>query len=250
MSITVVLNLYKRPYTLIEQLRAVQEQTIQPENIIIWKNAAEGIEIPEIPTELKHNVIIINSSKNWGVWGRFTIGLLVNSKYICVFDDDTIPGKEWFKNCIDTMKTHRGLLGTIGLRFQKGNAYSMELPRIGWDGPNHQPEQVDIVGHAWFFEQEWLSHLWQFKPDYSQMFVSGEDIAFSYCLQKVGINTYVPPHPIDNRDLWGSDPTKAYQYGCDNAAISCQGGAYDKFNDALKYFISQGFETMRNKNEK
>jgi len=82
------------------------------------------------------------------------------------------------------------------------------------------------------------------------MFVSGEDIAFSYCLQKVGINTYVPPHPIDNRDLWGSDPTKAYQYGCDNAAISCQGGAYDKFNDALKYFISQGFETMRNKNEK
>ena len=86
MSITAVLNLYKRPYVLIDQLRAVQSQSIPPENVIIWKNSVEGIEMPEIPEELNHNIIIINSSKNWGVWGRFTIGLLVNSKYICVFD--------------------------------------------------------------------------------------------------------------------------------------------------------------------
>ena len=247
MSITAILTLYKRPYTLIQQLYAVQNQSIPPENVIIWKNCAEGINMPEIPDELNKNVIIINSSKNFGVWARFTVGLLVNSKYICVFDDDTIPGCDWFKNCTETMKTHNGLLCTIGLRFVKGNNYSPEIPRIGWDGPNDTPQQVDIVGHAWFFEKDWLSYLWQYNPDYNEMLVSGEDICFSYCLQKNGINTYVPPHPNNNRNLWGSMPELAMKYGTDNVAISTNGNSYNKFDDALKHFISLGFITMNNR---
>jgi GT2 family glycosyltransferase len=153
MSITAVLTLYKRPYTLIEQIIALKKQSIPPENIIIWKNYSEGIEMPKIPDNLNKNIIVIESSKNFGVWARFYVGLLVNSMYICVFDDDTIPGKDWFKNCLDTMNTHCGLLGTIGLRFKKGNNYS-HYPRIGWDGPNNNVEQVDIVGHSWFFKRE------------------------------------------------------------------------------------------------
>ena len=171
MSITAIINLFKRPHTLIEQLSAIQSQSIPPENVIIWKNYAEGVTIPDIPENLKHNVIIIESSKNFGVWGRFTAGLLVNSKYICVFDDDTIPGKDWFKNCTETMQTHRGLLGTIGLRFLRGDQYVHENPRIGWHGPNNQVEQVDIVGHAWFFEQTWLHYLWECQPDYDKLFL-------------------------------------------------------------------------------
>ena len=52
MSITAILTVYKRPYSLIEQLEAVQSQSIIPENIIIWKNAAEGVELPIIPDHL------------------------------------------------------------------------------------------------------------------------------------------------------------------------------------------------------
>ena len=52
MSITAVLNVYKRPHTLVKQLYAIQNQSIPPENIIIWKNYAEGITIPEIPEDL------------------------------------------------------------------------------------------------------------------------------------------------------------------------------------------------------
>jgi hypothetical protein len=246
MSITAILTLYKRPYTLIEQLTAVQQQSIPPENIIIWKNYADGVVMPEITCELKKNVTIIESSKNFGVWARFTPGLLVNSKYVCVFDDDTIPGCDWFKNCIETMKTHRGLLGTIGLRYLKGDNYVHE-PRIGWDGPNDTPQQVDIVGHSWFFEKEWLSYLWQYHPKYDNMLVSGEDIGFSYCLQKNGINTYVPPHPENNKDLWGSNKEKANFYGGDANATFLQQGNMDKFDMALKHFISLGFITMNNR---
>lgn len=247
MSITAVLNVYKRSHTLVQQLYAVQMQSIPPENIIIWKNYSEGITIPPIPENLKKNVTIIESSKNYGVWARFTCGLLVNTTYVCVFDDDTIPGIDWFKNCIETMKTHCGLLGTIGLRFNRGNSYWSKEPRIGWDGPNTQVEQVDIVGHAWFFQQNWLHYLWECEPDYNQMFLVGEDIGLSYIFQKHGINTYVPPHPLNNKNVWGSDKDLAYRYGADATAVSCQPGIIEKFDEVLKYYINKGFITMRNR---
>jgi len=249
MSVTAVLNLFKRPHTLNIQLESIQNQSVQPENIIIWKNYAENISLPEIPSHLKKNVIIIESSKNFGVWARFTCGLLVNSEYICVFDDDTIPGKDWFKNCLDTMKIKRGLLGTIGLRFLKGDKYVHEQNRIGWDGPNNNIEQVDIVGHSWFFEKKWLRYLWECDPDYDSLFLSGEDIGFSYILQKYGINTYVPPHPIDNVELWGSQRDSAMLYGTDDVAISKQSDTWtnNKFDRALKHFIDKGFITMNNR---
>jgi hypothetical protein len=245
MSITVVLNLFKRPHTLIEQLEAVQNQSIIPENVIIWKNYAEGISLPEIPENLKRNLIIIESSKNFGVWGRFTCGLLVNSKYICVFDDDTIPGKDWFLNCVETMKTHRGLLGTIGVIFGRGNTYYAEV-RYGWDNSSNDIHQVDIVGHSWFFEQSWLKYLWECEPDYNIMFTAGEDIGFSYILQKYGINTYVPPHPPNNKNLWGSDNYLARKYGEDSVAVSAQNGI-NYMDIALKHYINLGFMTLNNR---
>jgi hypothetical protein len=247
MSITAVLNVYRRPHTLNQQLEAIQRQSIPPENIIIWKNYADGVTIPDIPEHLKKNVVIIESSKNFGVWARFTCGLLVNTKYICVFDDDTIPGKDWFKNCTETMKTHCGLLGTIGLRYRKGDCYEDIEPKVGWHGPNENVEQVDIVGHAWFFQQNWLHHLWECCPDFNSMFQVGEDIGFSYVLQKHGINTYVPPHPENNTDLWGSNKDLALLYGNESVATYTQPGSMDRFDQALKYYISQGFVTMNNR---
>lgn len=246
MSITAVLNLYRRPHTLIQQLSAVQNQSFPPEKIIIWKNYAEGVVVPEIPEELKHNVTIIESSTNFGVWARFTCGLLVGTEYICVFDDDTIPGKFWFESCVHTMTTHCGLLGTIGLRFLKGDDYIHE-PRIGWHGPNNNVEQVDIVGHAWFFRQEWTHYLFECLPDYESMFLVGEDIGFSYILQKHGINTYVPPHPLGNMEMWGSKPDFAMLYGNEPVAISLNPHIYFGFNMALKYYIRKGFVTMNNR---
>jgi len=248
MSITVILTVYKRPYSLIEQLEAVQLQSIAPEKIIIWKNAAEGFELPIIPEHLMKNVTIINSSTNYGVWARFSVALLANTEFIAVFDDDTIPQNNWFKNCLDTMKVKEGLLGSIGLRFQSGTEYIVSGTRFGWDGPSDEIEEVDIVGHAWFFKRVWLSHLWNFIPDYNIHLKSGEDIAFSYMLQRVGIKTYVPPHPINDISMYGSNPTTARKYGNDpTAAIFLTPGMIDNFGKVLKHFIVDlGFKTINN----
>ena len=86
-DITAILTVYRRPHTLIEQLETVQNQSIPPSKIIIWKNHYDGIDLPIIPEHLLKNVDIIESTRNFGVWARFAVGLLANTTYIAVFDD-------------------------------------------------------------------------------------------------------------------------------------------------------------------
>ncbi len=49
--------------------------------------------------------------------------------------------------------------------------------------------------------------------------IVGEDIHFSHMIQKyTDFGTYVPPHPKDNQELWGS--TKGEEYGHSQEGIS------------------------------
>ena len=98
-GITAVLTFYIRPHVLEEQLQSLKNQTYPPRQIIIWRNFADGYTFPGHIREDK-TLTIIDSSHNFGVWARFAVGLLANTKYVCVFDDDTIPGKKWFENCL------------------------------------------------------------------------------------------------------------------------------------------------------
>ncbi len=244
-KITAILNLYKRPHTLIEQVAALRAQTIQPAKIILWVNQADGVVIPAEITR-DRSIHIIFSSQNTGVWGRFTAGILAQTEYVCVFDDDTIPGRRWFENCVKTMSVTPGLLGTVGLIFAPGNTYRCGVPRIGWPGPNKETRQVDIVGHAWFFKRSWLSALFSEMPQWPDMFTAGEDIAFSAALQKIGVPTLVPPHPPGEEELYGSIPKSAWAYGMESVGISMNSDGYSKFDACLKHFIERGFKTLAN----
>ena len=245
-EITCILNVFKRPHCLLEQLKAIRRQTIKPKQILIWVNHVEGIEIPE---EVKNDkeLIIVNSSYNFGVWGRFSLGLLANTKYVCVFDDDTIPGSKWLENCYETMKQVNGLLGTIGVIFKPNtDNYEIEF-RVGWDRPNDEILRADIVGHSWFFKKEWLQYLWTLQPilDLDEQLICGEDIGFSCALQKVGISTYVPPHPKNDLEMFGSYPEKAWKYGTENVAISMNPASSSKFSRAYKYYKKEhGFQIL------
>jgi hypothetical protein len=245
-DITCILNVYRRPHTLIEQIQALRLQSIPVSKIIIWRNHYDGCEIPQEVVNDK-SITIINSSENFGVWARFAGALLANTTYVCVFDDDTIPGKRWLENCIVTMKKVNGLLGTIGVIFEPNieNNYALNT-RWGWDDKiganNTEIKQVDIVGHSWFFKREWLQHLWKTVPNYSIMQKAGEDIGFSWALQQVGIKTYVPPHPPGRLEFFGSHPELAWKYGADNVATA--ESFYDKFHEAFRFYRNKGFKIL------
>lgn len=207
--ITVVLNGFRRPNNLDEQLLALENQTVKPDEILLWYNNPEE---DNINYTIGEKIPVAYCNYNFGVWARFYFALNARNKYVCVFDDDTIPGKKWLENCMTTMETHEGLLGTVGLLYPQPvvpeySSYYEPYIRYGWvpNGlQNDKPVQVDFVGHSWFFKKEWLSYYTRELPN-PKYNTCGEDMHFSYMLQKyAGIKTYVPPHPKSDKELWGS----------------------------------------------
>lgn len=252
-TITVVLNGYKRQ-NLREQVEAIKNQSVPVKEIFYWQNTVPGFEYDE-DTYCQLNSAL--SNYNYGVWARFAYALNAKSDYVCVFDDDTIPGSRWLENCLETYKTHPGLLGGIGLRFKNGDYELDQLEdgrytRYGWEsnpqcvGNNSEPVEVDIVGHSWFFSRDLLSVLWRELPEEHWTMLCGEDIHFSYMLQKyTDLKTYVPPHPPEDKTLWSS--LKAIEYGCDYHATAHITLASGEMKRYLQHCIDNGFTLYRDR---
>jgi len=251
MSVTVVLNGFKRPHTLQKQFEALKQQTVQDFETILWINLVEK-------TSLNFDQSIINechsiiANTNYGVWGRFTVALNARTKYVCVIDDDTIPGKKWLENCLTTMQTHQGVLSTRGVIANYGYDLLYPSPEsytaVGWCSQNEQTTRVDMGCHSWFFEKTWLRAFFAEMPEVFPMRY-GEDMHLSYAVKKYfGLNTYVPPHPKNDMDLWGSMPDTAISYGTDAAAVSWSGEANQGMNKYWNFIRQMGYKTIADEN--
>lgn len=237
-DIAVILNVYMRGEQLSKQIDALAQQSIKPNKIYIWQNG-ENYDIPE---EILKIAVVAKCNQNLGVWARLAFALNIRSEYICMLDDDTIPGTRWLENCIQTMATHEGLLGTRGLKFKSQKSYRWS-EEFGWNAPNETVEEVDIVGHSWFFRTSWLTAFWGELPPSPFPETAGEDMHFSYAIQKkLGLSTYVPPHPKSQPELWGSIPETAIALGTSSVAISKQPGSLSKFQKVYLSYIERGFE--------
>jgi len=237
--VSVVLTCYARPQNLDLQIEAIKSQSIKVNEIIIVVDFNENV-LFDFKKYSQYQ--IVNFSKNVGVWGRFAVSLLSTSKYICVFDDDTIPGSRWFENCINTLKNVDGLLGTIGVKFNNGALDYNYSERVGWDNPNQEIEVVDIVGHSWFFKRSLIEKFWNDTANHSKFKKSGEDIHFSYIIKKeLNLNTYVPPHPINDTSMWGSLPEYAKKLGSDEHALSLDVYSNLRMSKYMKNVREKGF---------
>jgi len=237
-TVSIILSGYKRPHILKEQFTSIENQTVKADEILFWKNKSEKNVAFDASVIIKTKAV--ESNYNFGVWARFAHALNCKSKYICIFDDDTIPGDMFLESCIKSCKEKPGLYGTIGLIYASSSTY-MGAQRVGWDGINNEEtKEVDIVGHAWFFERELLTSFWRELPDVEDFFV-GEDMHFSHMIQKyTNLKTYVPPHPVNNKRVWGS--LKGFQYGGDGVATG--NFAIPLMDKFYKKIISRGFKII------
>lgn len=244
-DITVILNCFKRPQYLKEQIESVQQQTKKPKEIIIWVNDSQ--ENRKLRFEnLGDDIKIVRSNHNWSFFGRFTIALLAKSKYIALYDDDTIPGRRWHENCLNTMKMHEGILGGVGIRIANDGKYN-SLPKYGWPVSNEKTVEVDLVGHAWFFKKEWTKYLWYEEP---YTYDNGEDMHFSYTAQKYGnIKTYVPPHKKDLKETHSS--IKGVVYGGDSVASHKNRVSifYEQRDKCVEHNQKNGWKLYKDKND-
>lgn len=238
-EITAILNVFRRPDNLALQINAILGQSIPPKAIFIWNNGNYNIDLSIYKNN--HTFFkVFDCNYNSGVWARFMISQLAETPYICIFDDDTIPGKNWFKNCLNCMNIKEALYGTIGVIYKNETNYQV-YKRYGWDGYTTIPKPVDIVGHSWFFKKEWINYLLREPSKVNEYFCVGEDMTFSYMLQKyANIATYVPPHPENDLSLFGSIPKTAWEYGCDGNSGSSGAG----FDNVINKYRGEGFRTL------
>lgn len=248
MDISVVLNLYKRPYALPLQLEAIKNQSLKPKEILLYQDGVfEGIKIPKECKAQFDNIEI--SQVNKGVWERFRFAKKAKSPFVCVFDDDTIPSRDYLANCFYQMKQQEGLYGAIGIVLQNPQNYpNSDFIRLGWANPNESRVEVDFVGHSWFFKKEWLDDLFAGTKSLQDFKTAGEDMGFSLALQRKGIKTFVPPQPYKKPHLWGNNPQYAKKYGDDNVALFNTNESRTKYNNAIKEAINLGFKTLKERN--
>ncbi len=243
-DVSVILTLYKRPEKLIEQINAIENQTLKPKEVILFHDAATPHIDFEIDEKLKKHITnYIKVENNVGVWGRFAGGLLATSKYVCFFDDDTIPGKRWLENCHSQMLIRKGLYGAIGIDSKDLGQYPYaKYRRWGWDNPSEKKKEVDFVGHSWFLEKDWLGAMWINNSRFYAFKIVAEDAFLSHSLRKwLRIRTFVPPHPSGDLDFYGSQPNLAVEYGQKSGeAISMNPEHLKRMNEALSLLVTGG----------
>jgi len=240
MKISVIVNCFRRFESLKMQLDSIESQTIKPHEILLWVNASDVFKKFDKNIFNKYRTVI--SNYNYGVWSRFSHVFNTSGDYVCIFDDDTIPGKKWFENCINQMQKEEALYGTRGVIF---NDYNYTIKEdVGWHSANLETKQVDIVGHSWFFPRYYISSFWK-DAIIPNSLLCGEDIHFSYSIQKyLNKKTLVPPHPKHDLDMWGSIPKYGWEFGADNNAISRNPNHLNMFSKALNEYKQKGFKLI------
>jgi hypothetical protein len=243
--ITAILNCYRRPQNLKLQIEAVLNQTEPAKDIWVWVNHHEDHQKFDWDglylwlATLDSKVKIFDCNHNWKYCGRFAAACLVDTEFTAIFDDDTIPGPKWFDNCLSA-EVDGGILGGIGVKIQTTNAYQPNQ-RYGWINANQHTVQVDLVGHAWFFPSDYVrKYMWRHKPFWD----NGEDMHFSaMCQIYGGIETYVPPHPRNDTEMWSS--LYGQQLGVDSVASSAVRNHrtfYEQRNGCVQKLVKLGWK--------
>lgn len=249
-EITVILTAYKRVDSLSRQLESIRKQTIKPKEVWLFQDKIpKDYNITIDQTLLEQFDKIYIADENVGVWGRFNFAREVRTEYVCIFDDDTIPGQQWLENCYSQMQKQEGIYGTIGVIFTNPSNYTKDGHfRIGWHRPNEETKEVDLVGHSWFLKTKWLEFMFELAPKYSTKYkYAAEDMCLSYGCLLNGIHTYVPPHPIENMRFWGSQPQTALSLGVTTVALSL-GNNNVVMNAAAAELVNDGWEILLNRN--
>ncbi len=241
-TVTAILTVYKRGQYLSAQIDALREQSVPPTEIWVWCNSSD---VPmQDYSNLADRVVVSNS--NWKFWGRFALANMARTQYVCLFDDDILPQINWIKNCLDTISNGtNGILGGSGVLLPATGGYSSKH-KVGWNGHHYdQTTQVDLVGHAWFFDKNHLKYLWE-EPPYS--WENGEDIHFSaMALKHGGIGTFVPPHPEKDHSLWSCRPDFGKAVGRESSATFKSEGHHNVRDDVVDACRAGGWRIVADK---
>jgi GT2 family glycosyltransferase len=235
-DITVLLTAYRRPTLLRPQFDAIRAQTVPARALWLWANEPSPRLLAESEALPFDRVVLC--SPNAFFHARFALALSAATEFVALFDDDALPGPEWFANCLRTMERTPGILGSAGVRLTSDCYRDRTL--YGWHAPTTETIEVDLVGHAWFLRREWLPYLFA-APAVTG--TNGEDIELAARAWRLGgVRCFCPPHAPDDRHGWGS--LRGEEQGSDEAAASRRAGHLDERDLIVAAEVAAGWQPL------
>ncbi len=215
--VTTILNCYKRPQYLLEQIENIQNQTVESDIWVDYTFTEKPMfnMLPEFTKYLPDDIKFTYRRHNLYHIGRFFYALNAQTKYVFICDDDQMPGKEYLQQCIDIVEAKDSIITAYGVNFANGFQGYTPTSKHGWMFPNQEIETVDMAGQSWFMKKSTLKYI-AYEEPYS--YLNGEDLHLSYMAKKHGnIPCIVAPHRVDNPDKWSNNPLYRYR-GDDDVA--------------------------------
>jgi GT2 family glycosyltransferase/tetratricopeptide (TPR) repeat protein/2-polyprenyl-3-methyl-5-hydroxy-6-metoxy-1,4-benzoquinol methylase len=202
----------------------------------LWANEPDNPLRATIAVQKLNRTVIC--SDNAHVHARFALALTAPTEYVAIFDDDALPGPNWFASCLRVMDRTPGILGSAGVRLQ-GNGYQQRTLH-GWHTPIAETVEVDLVGHAWFLRTEWIHYLFAVP---AVVGINGEDIELAARVWRLaGVRCWSPPHPLEDRSVWGS--VRGVELGSDAVALSRRPTHLQERDQVVRTEIAAGWKPL------
>jgi len=241
-TVTVVLNGYKRQNTLAEQIEKLKNQTHPIEKIFYFNLKSNDPQFtPDYELLAREGIEYAETSHHYGVWGRFTFALNATTDFVCIMDDDIAPGKKYIENCVKSYEKQPGVYGTLGSAV---DPKTKQFCNYGWkENNNDKAVQVNYLYQTWFMPREVLHAFWSemVPEDLTRKRRIGEDMTVSLMAKKkLGLKSYVAPHPSNDQDLWGN--IIGHKYGVDDFAVHLNSDLQIAMRKYLDHAIKSGLE--------
>lgn len=214
-----IITVWKRKEYLKQQIKAIKEQTIPPYEIIVIKN--ENFITEEFIKSISSDIKIIQSEIN-SLYLRFACSYIANGNYICIFDDDVIPGELWIANAIRACENYNALVVPRGRIYNKAGKYNFfksvqpSVTDKNCISCSNSDIFCDWGCNSYFFKREWVGYILS-SIRYKNSFKTYDDIQLATSLFiYASINCVVPMQP-DFDDRFNGNIENSY--GNDDFAV-------------------------------
>ncbi len=242
-TVTVVLNGFKRQFTLAEQIESLKAQSYPIKKIMYWNLFSEDPKFkPDYELLRRESIEYAETTHDYGVWGRFSFALNATTDFVCIMDDDIIPGRRYIENCIMSYERQPGIYGAFGTCFNHAGGGT----NYGWrEARNWTAKQVNYLYQTWFMPREALHVFWSemISEALTKHRHIAEDIHLSLMAKKyLGLRSYVVPHPENDRELWGN--IAELKYGLDEFAVHLNPELREAMDQYFCHAQGQGLEIV------
>ena len=241
-EITVILTVWKRDH-IEEQIIALLDQSKPP--FEIWVQQTQNhIDVTDVLWKYRDNIRYSYYEKNKGVFGRFESVGDVKTEYVCIIDDDIIPGVRFLEIALQKSGELNAIISPNGRIINPANyAYEKYIGDGILLGHSFckRDTLVDYGNNAWFFKTEWIDFFLQYPPLYRN---NGEDIQLSASLKlNKNICTCVPRQIIPNES---GNIKQSYSF--DALALHKRHGFQDERNNVIQRFRDEGWMLVKENN--